>query len=265
MDLGQSLTGYSDKQESRVHISRIIPSAQGKGYREMDINPMGFKVVSKSGEQKETEKSIQLELQQLNARCKDLENKLKSQKSDFENQLHKKYEEGLQEGKKIGIEEGKVQSEATTNLKIAEIQEEWNLYIQGVEDQKNSWTQEFEKESLQLFQECLKHLMGETAKILPESMGELVVEAIRELGTVKKLVIRSHPHHLKALAAPGQGLYMAINHQIKSVEFEEDTRLPLGAVEVSSESTLATANYEEILKQFSLRLQECFTQKWAAR
>jgi len=261
MKLGTTLKDRDGAKHSSVGISRIEAGTQSREYKGMELNPLGWQVVSVPISQKDNQNAQTQEIQNLQERVASLEKQLNEAKGNQEQGCTRAREQGYAQGHQVGVQEGRAAEEKLSQDKINKLQNEWQGFITSLETQKIEWVKSLEEEALALINEGLKSLLG-TPTLLEEALMRLVREGLSALAEQRELKIFIHPDFLKGLEKQGSDLWAHLGVGTRTVTLEADSHIPRGSVRIEAGVAVAAANLQDWLTSLNNEVLDIYRSKW---
>lgn len=136
--------------------------------------------------------------------------------------------EGRTEGLEVGRQDGFQAAREEMQQTVAEFREALDAAVQNVERAMSDWYVASEQSLSELSVSIATRILGKELSVSPDTITELVREAVRAVANSDKIRIRVNPLDASILAA-NKDLVLAVNTTVRGVEIVEDPSIAGGA------------------------------------
>lgn len=161
----------------------------------------------------------------------------------MQQEREKSYRAGFEDGKQMGLEEGKKSGE-----KVAR---DFFSLLEDIKIQKENIFRESEQAVVRLSLALASKIINNTVEIKPDIVLEVAKKAIHHLVDKNKVVLRINPKDCQLVKDHYQQLLATVDG-IKSLEIEEDVRVKPGGCLIETDSGNVDARIEtqmQVLKE----------------
>jgi len=192
-----------DPSERPSHLSGIVRGAAqtSRPLSFEDMGAGGFDLVplpsSRGGDPKQSK------INELEARCKTLEQELHERKDKFDLHLaascEEAYQRGLKDGTSAGETTGRAIAQAQSDRRLGEIEASMRSRLDAIERALEQVFLDWESRAIELSLAVARRIVGEACEAPGEAARHVSRIALRKLGSEARVVVRCHPQDLTAL------------------------------------------------------------------
>jgi flagellar assembly protein FliH len=169
--------------------------------------------------------------------------------------LEKIRNESFAEGKAVGFEEGNNQAAAEYNERLKELENQFSQLTLEIEQGKNKFCENLEKEALNLALQVAKRILQITAEAKPEYIVEILHRAFETNLASRPLKIkmsRADYEFVKKVGLPEE-----LNSEKTGVKYEADNNIKSGCI-VETEAGNVDLQLESMWREVVAQLEEIY-------
>lgn len=178
---------------------------------------------------------------------KNLIQKHNSELENMKNQLQQKYRQGLSEGERKGIEQGKKQI-IHTDQKLQSIIQEFNEHLYHIKKEQES-------DLLELIRTICEFVIRKELSLRDDLFIDMLEEVVKTASNKRKIVVKAAKSTIIELKESKDKLIADLD-SVKEIEFEADKNLQQGDIIVSTESETLDARVKTMLSEIFEKIYE---------
>jgi flagellar assembly protein FliH len=177
-----------------------------------------------------------------------LQAQLADQRKKAELAMQAAYQKGLEEGKNVGIGEGKASEESGYNQKVAELEKKFAATANEISAGAHQSILTSHKQLLDTAFILAKKIIHTEVTLNPDVVLGVVKAAIAHIADHEKLIIRVAPQDVETVSGK-RSLWADISEKLEGIRIEADDRIEQGGCIVESASGIADARISVMVNE----------------